>query len=190
MTSAFRQGLMDGLKKSAYSTPVTSIVGALAGAGAGALIDKKKRLRGALIGALLGTAGGAAKDIVSNREERSKHKAQKAELERAKEELANRLENANSAKRSLQRVVDNVNTVFSGIRNTKVELPRLNAAEKAVLADQIKKRLSPEDVKKLEPYIHILNNFDLSSAGKFVVPLENENVVRNRGMLDFGRFPF
>ena len=186
MTSAFRQGLMDGLEKLAYSTPVTSIVGALAGAGAGALIDKKKRLRGALIGALLGTAGGAAKDIVSNREERSKHKAQKAELEREKEELVNRLESANKANSYLQFSMNDANNVFFGMRNKKVELPSLSTTERKRLTDELVEKLSPEDVEKLEPYINIINNFD----GKFAVPLKSEKVVRDRGKLDFGSFPF
>ena len=61
MTEAFRQGYNDTLIKVAtLSYPLGALLLGGLGAGAGALIDRKKRLRGALIGALLGAAGGVA----------------------------------------------------------------------------------------------------------------------------------
>lgn len=70
MTKAFQQGFYDGMQKlAAHKFERYSPIGALTygglGALIGALVDRKKRRRGALIGGLLGALGGTATDVES-----------------------------------------------------------------------------------------------------------------------------
>lgn len=70
MTKAFKHGFYDGMQKIAapkferYS-PIGALTYGGLGALIGALVDRKKRRRGALLGGLLGALGGTATDIGS-----------------------------------------------------------------------------------------------------------------------------
>lgn len=136
MTKAFKQGFYDGLQKIAapkferYS-PIGAITYGGIGALIGALIDRKKRRRGALIGGLLGALGGTATDVGSFLVDRT---ARKVDAKRSGARAAELGEMSRST--------------YSDVINGSVDKARDLARRNKQLLDEEDPPMSPEELAR------------------------------------------